>query len=118
MSIRCAPGEYTSPPAKYAHVLFRNIPEMNRWSALLKCVDASHAGTDDESVNIVCTFVGLHGLEIHHVPHDRIVICDAVRAQNITGHAGTLERHPYVVTLGHRNMLGLSFVLIFQASDL
>src|SRR5262249_24119627 len=83
-----------------------------------KCVDASYAGTDDESVDVMRTLVGFHRFEVHHVSHDRIVVCDAVRSKNIARHARALESHPDIVPFGHRDMLGFGLVLIFQPSHL
>ena len=67
--------------------------------------DAGDALADDEGVHVVRALVGLDGLQIQHVAHDRIVIGDAVGSENVAGFASTLERHPDVVALGHGDVL-------------
>ena len=50
--------------------------------------------------------------------HDGVVVCDAIRAQNIARHARALESHPDIISFGHGDVLGLGPFLIFEPSDL
>src|SRR3954464_8951669 len=79
----------------------------------LKSVASGDMRADNERVNVVSAFVGLHRLQVHHVAHDGIVVADTVGAQDVARHAGTLQRHPYVVTLGHGDMLVPDAALVF-----
>src|SRR6266850_8337123 len=71
----------------------------------LKSVAAGDMRADNERVNVVSAFVCLHRLQVHHMTHDGIIVADAIGAQDVARHAGTLQRHPYVITLGHGDML-------------
>src|SRR3984957_789468 len=84
----------------------------------LERVNPGHALPDNQRVHIVRPFVGLHRLQIHHVPHDRIVISHAVRSQNVTRQPGAFQSHPNVVAFRHRNMLMLHLARIFQPANL
>ena len=50
--------------------------------------------------------------------HDGVLVSNSVRSQDIAGHAGALESHPHVIAFGHRDVLVLHLLLIFQAADL
>jgi hypothetical protein len=82
----------------------------------LKCGDSSDALAEDERVDVVRAFVGLYGFEVHAVAHDRVVLCDAVCAQDVAGHAGGFERHPDVVALGQGDVFVAYFASVFEAA--
>ena len=52
------------------------------------------------------------------MPHDGVIVGHAVCSQNISRQPGALERHPDVISLGHRDVLVLHFSGVFQAADL
>ncbi len=60
---------------------------------------------EDEGVNVVGAFIGLHRFQIHHVAHDGVVLGDAVGAENVASHPRGFESHPHVVSLGHGDVL-------------
>ena len=59
---------------------------------------------EDQRVDVVGALVGLHGLEVHHVAADRVLVGDAVRAEHVARHARDLERPVDVVALAHRDV--------------
>ena len=50
--------------------------------------------------------------------HHRIIVGNAVCAQDVARHARTLQRHPYVVSLGHGDVLVPNFICVLQAAHL
>ena len=60
---------------------------------------------NDQRMNVMRAFIGLHRLQVHHVAEDWILVGDTVAAQNVAAHARALQRHPDVVPLGHRDVL-------------
>src|SRR5215469_2966213 len=75
-------------------------------------VDTRDALTDDQGMHVVRAFIRLHRFQIHEMPHDGIVVGDPVRAQYVTRHPRTLQRHPYVIPLRHGNVLGFHLACI------
>src|SRR5258708_23444578 len=60
-------------------------------SALHKRRNPRDALTDHQLMNVVRPLVGRHALEIVHVPHDAVIVHDAVRAENIARFAGRFQ---------------------------
>src|SRR5436309_10604258 len=84
----------------------------------LESVNPSNVRTDNQRMDVVRSFVGLHGFQVHHVAHDGVIVADAIRAQDIARDAGALQRHPHIIALGHGDMLMLHLLRVFQAADL
>src|SRR5579871_3582989 len=82
----------------------------------LICADACNVLTKDERVNIVRALVCFYRFEVHHVAHDGVVIGDSVCAEDVAGEPGTFKRHPYVVALGHGDVLVAGFARILEAA--
>src|SRR5579872_3071288 len=81
-------------------------------SPALERVQPGHRRANDQGVNIVRALVGLHRLQIGHVAEDGVLIGNAVGAQDVAGHAGALQRHPHIISLGHGNVLMPAALLI------
>ena len=58
-------------------------------------VVAQHQGVD-----VMGALVGHHGLQIHEVPHDGVLVDDAVGAVDLARGPGAFAGHPDVVPLG------------------
>src|SRR5215831_6498882 len=73
---------------------------------------------NDERVDLVGAFVGVHALEVEHVPDDGILEQDAVAPEDCARAPSDFERLTHVVALAERDLcrqeLALAFVL--QAS--
>jgi hypothetical protein len=54
---------------------------------------------DDERVDLMRAFIGIGGLEVHHMSEGLVVIENAVGAQNLPAHPGNIPRHGDVVAL-------------------
>src|SRR5262245_55436372 len=57
------------------------------------CLKRARSGDifpDDQRVNIVRALVSLHRFQVHHVAHYRVVVSNAVAAQDVAGHARAL----------------------------
>ena len=59
----------------------------------------------DEVVNVVRSFVGIHRLQIRHVPHNRILIQNTVSSMYIPRSSGNLKRDVDVVHFGEAYLL-------------
>ena len=68
-------------------------------------------------MNVVCSFVGVHALEIVHVPHDAVIVHDAVGAENVTGLARRFQRNGHVVHLQHGNMRRVNRSVVLQPAN-
>src|SRR5437870_13385013 len=84
----------------------------------LERVNPRHRLANDQSVDVVRALVGLNRLEVCHVAEDGVFVRHPVRAQNVAGHACTLQSHPDIVALSHRDVLVAGLVLIFETADL
>ena len=67
--------------------------------------DAGYALTQDEGMHVVRTLIGLYGFQIHHVPHDWIIVRDAVGAENVPGYARAFQRHPDIISFRHGDVV-------------
>src|SRR4051812_46872816 len=94
------------------------IPSAKVGCVLLVRVDPGDVRANDQCMDIVRALVRLHRFQVHHVPHDRVIVHNAIRAQHIARQAGALQCHPHVVTLRHRDVLLLHFAGILQSPDL
>src|SRR5215475_6985954 len=64
-------------------------------------IQAGYITPDDQRVNVVCTFVRENAFQIHEVSDCGILISDPDSAKNVPRLAGTLQRHPYIVSFRH-----------------
>ncbi len=77
--------------------------------------NSRHALADDERVDIMRALVSFYRFEIHHVAHDRIIVGNAVAAENVTREARAFKRHPDIVAFGHGDVLEADFAFIFHS---
>ena len=82
------------------------------------CRDSGEVLAENQSVNVMRSLVRFDRFQIHHVAHDRVVLCDAVGAQDVARHPRRFESHPYIVALGHGNMLVAHRTSVFYAPDM
>lgn len=80
--------------------------------------DAGYALTQDEGMHVVRTLIGLYGFQIHHVPHDWIIVRDAVGAENVPGYARAFQRHPDIISFRHGDVVMTNCASIFHAAHL
>ena len=73
--------------------------------------------TEDEGVDVVGTFVSVHGFQVRGVAHHMIFDLDAVAAVHVAGHARDVERLAAIVALDERDHLGREFSLVHQTAD-
>src|SRR5579859_3999047 len=66
-----------------------------------KCGNSRDLLPDNQLVNVVCPFVGINAFEVVHVPHDAVIVDDAVRAKNIARLARRFQSDGHVVHLQH-----------------
>jgi len=65
------------------------------------------AFADDQGMDVVGASAGFYGLQVGHVAEDGVLVGDAVAAEDVASHRGALQGHLDVVTLRHRNMVGV-----------
>src|SRR5712671_5711198 len=80
--------------------------------------DAGYALADYELVDVVGAFVGGDAFEIVHVAHDRVIVDDAVGAENVAGFARGLKGDGDIVHLEHGDVRVIDLILVFEAADL
>src|SRR4029077_9275790 len=89
----CASNEKTcAEPA----LLRRNI-----WSSSKVSGNPCNALADHQAMNVMGALISVDRLEVVHVPHDAVIVDDAVGAQNVARLAGSFHGHPHVVHLEH-----------------
>src|SRR2546427_355003 len=64
---------------------------------LHKCGDARDALADHQFVDVVRSLIGGNAFEVVHVPHDAVIVHDAVRAENVARLPGGFQRNRHVV---------------------
>ena len=57
---------------------------------MLEGVYPGHTSPNNQRMDIVRALIGFHAFEIHQMPHDRVIISHAVRAQNVSRKARAL----------------------------
>ena len=68
-------------------------------------------------MDVVCAFVGVHHLEVDHVPHHAELVADAVAAHHVAGGAGDLERLAAAVALHDAGELDRRRALVLHAAE-
>src|SRR5690606_6247146 len=71
---------------------------------LFKGGNSSNRLSQNQSVDIVGTFVGMDRFEINHVPENWVLCHDAICTGDVASSAGHIKSHLHVVALGHRNL--------------
>src|SRR5208282_3762611 len=61
------------------------------WCPALERINPRHTGADNQRVDVVRTFVGLHAFEVHEMPHDGVVIRHASLPEYLVTSAHTQE---------------------------
>src|SRR5258706_13027303 len=67
-------------------------------------------------MDVMRTLVGVHRLEIEHVPDDAILIGNAVAAMHVAGDARDVERLTAIVALYERDRFRRIFPLFHQTA--
>ena len=80
--------------------------------------NSGDALTNDQRVDVVGSFIGLHRFEIAHVAHDGIFVHNAVCAQQIAAEAGAFESDGDIVALQHGDVSSLHFAGVLQLRHL
>mmetsp|Transcript_19535 Transcript_19535/g.28172 ORF Transcript_19535/g.28172 Transcript_19535/m.28172 type:complete len:354 (+) Transcript_19535:133-1194(+) len=76
--------------------------------------DSCDGPAQDQGMNIMCPLVGVHRLQVHHVPDDVVLVRNAVPSQHVPGLPGHLQGLAAVVALDHADHLGHVLVGINQ----
>src|SRR5574338_849722 len=74
--------------------------------------------SDDQGLNIVSAFVGIHCLKVQHVANDRIIRGDAVTAEEFTRQPRAVERDTHIIALCHRDLSKGHLLLVLQSAEL
>src|SRR5437868_15384222 len=67
-------------------------------------------------MDVMRTFVGIHRLEVEHVPDDAILVGNAVAAMHVPRDARYVERLAAIVALHERDCLRRGFPLFHQTA--
>src|SRR5262245_48714450 len=100
-----------------AHLIRRRVAASG-FSLHIKRVEAGDVFSDRQRVDFVRALVGVDRFEVAHVAHDRIIGCDAVRAQDAARRPRAFERHRHVVHFRHRDVNRLHHARIFHPAEL
>lgn len=65
--------------------------------------NSSDSTSQDKSVNVVSSFVGVHSLQIHYVPDDVVLIRYTIASQHVPSHSRNVQGLSCVVPLDHRD---------------
>ena len=94
---------------------------MNTWVRIVsicKGRDASYTPAKNEGVNIMCALVGVHCLQIHHMPDHMILVADAVAPQHVPALTCNGQSLSAVVPLQQGDHLGHHLSLFLQTTKL
>src|SRR5438309_9631157 len=80
--------------------------------------DAGDTLCDDKGVDVVGAFIGFYSFQIAQMSHYRILVRNAVSAQQVAAEARTFQRHRGVVPLEHGNVGGVEFAAVLEAPAL
>ena len=67
-------------------------------------------------MDIVSALVGVHGLEVHDVPDDMILVRDAVAAMHVPCHTSYFQSLTAVISFHHRDVLDRAIIIIHQTA--
>jgi len=79
---------------------------------------AGHPFADDQGVDVIGSLVRFYRFEVTHVPHNWILVHDAVGPQQIAAKAGAFQRYGRVVALQHGDVGWIGAALVLQAAHL
>ena len=71
----------------------------------LKRTQAGNIATERQPVDILGAFVGINRFKVEEVPDNRILIRDAVPAENVPSEPRGVQRGRNIVHLGHANLV-------------
>src|SRR5438045_9640387 len=79
---------------------------------LRKCLNTGDSAAQDQGVDVMGAFIGVHGFQIRGVSYHVLFNLDAVAAMLVASHACDVERFAAILALDARDHLGyhLSFV--------
>ena len=98
--------------------VWRLTEARRRRAALAERVVAGEGVADHERVHLVRALVREHGLEVVHVPDDRVLERDAVAAEDRARRSADLERAADVAHLAHAHLLGPQRALVLHAAEM
>ena len=84
---------------------------------LAEGLNAGLAATQDQGMDVMGPFVGVHGLEVQHVANHRVFVRDAVAAEHVTRSSRNLQRLAAVVAFQQRDRLGLECARTLAQAD-
>src|SRR3954470_13542696 len=93
----------TTPVAIRIRTVKRSTRRLLHEGLLHKGLDAGLGTAEDQRVDVVGAFVGVHRFEVAHHAHDMEFVRDAVAAVHVAGDAGDVERLAGVVALHQRD---------------
>ena len=98
-------------------ILNRQAETLNVAAGLLKRIQARNIHARNQQVDIVGALVGQYRFEVHHMAHHRIFVGDTHAAVYLPRLAGDLQRHVYVIPLGHTDLRGGSLAGVGQGTQ-
>jgi hypothetical protein len=76
--------------------------------------DAGLGAAQDQRVDVVRAFIGIHDLQVDHVADDAELVRNAVTAQHVAGDAGHVQRLAPGIALHHIPALPLSSIRCYK----
>mmetsp|Transcript_7412 Transcript_7412/g.18835 ORF Transcript_7412/g.18835 Transcript_7412/m.18835 type:complete len:219 (+) Transcript_7412:212-868(+) len=76
--------------------------------------DVRDGTSQDESMHVVGTLVGVDGLEVHNVADNVVLVRNSVAAEHVARVAGDLQRLATRIALDHRDHLGSVLLLLHK----
>mmetsp|Transcript_13007 Transcript_13007/g.23480 ORF Transcript_13007/g.23480 Transcript_13007/m.23480 type:complete len:237 (-) Transcript_13007:864-1574(-) len=80
--------------------------------------NTSDLPSQNQCMNVVCSFVSIHGLQVVHMPHDVILVRYSIPSQHITRHPSNIQRLSTTVALNETNHTRRSLLFFHEASHL
>ena len=79
--------------------------------------DPRNPATQDQSVDIMCTFIGVDRFKVHHVADHLIFPADAIAAMHVARLTRDIERFTDIVALDHADHVRRKAAFVHQATD-
>ena len=125
-------GAHIVPPARLGvagqALSLRRVPDppADEFAGSRRCgsrslavrLHAGHPFADDQGVDVIGSLVRFYRFEVAHVPHNRILIHDAVGPEQIAAEAGAIQRDGRVIPLEHGDVGRVGTALVLEAAHL
>src|SRR6185369_16466423 len=82
-----------------------------------KRLNAGLRAPEDQGVDVVRAFVGVHGFQVHHMADHVEFVADTVAAVHVARHARNIQRLAAGIALDQRDHLRCSLAFVLQAAD-